>query len=430
MVYIEGILLQLFIIISPIIFYQMYFNDEKLFSFTWKPHRTLMILMICSIISVIKLPILVYFDFVLDFHTLIIMYAFLYGNRKMGLLLTVITTGLLLFDNYVWGIHELVLIPFIYVIPYLLHPLWITLFKKMKYIWAFVMSLTSVITHFLIIYITNLINPAVLTTVEFPWFLYFSLAYMIVFFVMIYITEFIGETIKLRRTVEESEKMMVVSELATSIAHEVRNPLTVVKGFVQLVEKDADKANKEYMNLVLSELDRAESIITDYLQFAKKNQLKKEIICVPQLLQTVYTVMMSFTNMKGIMFRLQIKEDLYCKGDLSKIKQVCFNLVKNAAEAIQHKNGEIFLSCYSEDLFIVIDIEDNGIGMEQAEVERMGEPFYTNKESGTGLGVMVTKSIIHEHNGLIIFESIKNQGTRVKVKLPREEGNRTNYTKQ
>lgn len=421
MVYIEEILLQLFIIISPIIFYQMYFNDEKLFTFTWKPHRTLLILMICSIVIVIKLPILVYYDFVLDFHSLIIMYAFLYGNRKMGLLLAVITPGLLLFDNYVWGIHELVLIPFIYLIPYLLHPLWMKTFKKLKYIWSFAMSLTSVIAHFLIIYITNLISPAELTTVKFPYFLYFSIAYMMVFFVMIYITEFIVETIKLRRTVEETEKMMVVSELAASIAHEVRNPLTVVKGFVQLVEKDADKSNKEYMNLVLSELDRAESIITDYLQFAKKNQLKKEIIFVPQLLQAVYTVMVSYTNMKGIIFRLLIKEDLHIKGDLSKIKQVCFNLVKNAAEAIQHKHGEIFLSCYSEDNFVVIEIEDNGIGMDQAEVDRMGEPFYTNKETGTGLGVMVTKSIIHEHNGIIAFESIKNKGTRVKVKLPREE---------
>ena len=426
MVYIEEILLQLFIIISPIIFYQMYFNDEKLFSFTWKPHRTLLILTICSVVIVIKLPILVYFDFLLDFHSLIIMYAFLYGNRKMGSLLAVFTTGLLLFDNYVWGIHELVLIPFIYFIPYLLHPIWNKLLKKMKYAWSFVMSCTSVIAHFFVIYITS----TELTTVKFPWFLYFSLAYIIVFFVMIFITEFIGETIKLRRAVEESEKMMVVSELAASIAHEVRNPLTVVKGFVQLVEKDAEKSNKEYMNLVLSELSRAESIITDYLQFAKKNQLKKEIICVRQLLQAVYTVMVSYTNMKGIIFRLQVNEELYLKGDLSKIKQVCFNLVKNAAEAIQHNYGEIFLSCYSEKKYVVIEVEDNGIGMDQTEVERMGEPFYTNKESGTGLGVMVTKSIIHEHNGLIDFESIKNQGTKVKVKLPKEEGDLVNCAKK
>lgn len=423
--YIEEILLQLFIIISPIIFYQMYFNDQKLFSFKWKPHRTLLILMVCSLVMVINL-----LDYVLDFHSLIIMYAFLYGNRKMGFLLVVFSTIFLLFDNYVWAIHELILIPCIYLIPYFLHPLWNKLFKKMKYVWSFMMSFTSIIAHFFIIYITNLINPVELTTVKFPFFLYFSLAYIIVFFVMIYITEFIGETIKLRRAVEESEKMMVVSELAASIAHEVRNPLTVVKGFVQLVERDADKSNKEYMNLVLSELDRAESIITDYLQFAKKNQLKKEIICLQQFLQAVYTVMVSYTNMRGINFRLQVNEELYFKGDLSKIKQVCFNLVKNAAEAIEHKNGEIFLSGYSESDYVVIEIEDNGIGMEQAEVDRMGEPFYTNKESGTGLGVMVTKSIIHEHNGLIVFESTKHQGTRVKVKFPKEEGNSMNCAKK
>ena len=183
---------------------------------------------------------------------------------------------------------------------------------------------------------------------------------------------------------------------------------------------------RKYIDIIVKRIKEIanEKSITD------KNQLKKEIICVRQLLQAVYTVMVSYTNMKGIAFRLQVNEDLYLKGDLSKIKQVCFNLVKNAAEAIQHNYGEIFLSCYSENKYVVIEVEDNGIGMDQTEVERMGEPFYTNKESGTGLGVMVTKSIIHEHNGLIDFESIKNQGTKVRVKLPKEERDLMNCAKK
>ena len=430
MFYLEEILLQFFIIISPIIFYQMYFNDEKLFPFSWKPHRTLLILMMFSSLIVVNFPVIVYYEFVFDFHSLIIMYVFLYAKRRLGVFLAVFTLCLLLFDNYIWGIHELILIPFIYLLPYLLHSHWYKYLKKMKYVWAFIMSITSVSAHILIIYIASLVNPEELTTVKLPWLLYFSIAYIIVFFVMIFITEFISETIRLRRTVEDSEKMMVVSELAASIAHEVRNPLTVVKGFVQLVERDSTDSNKEYMKLVLTELDRAESIITDYLQFAKKNQQNEESIALSQLLQAVHTVMGSYTNMKGIIFRLLIKEELYIKGDLSKIKQVCFNLVKNAAEAIQHENGLIYLSCYSSGNYAVIEIEDNGTGMERAEVERIGEAFYTNKESGTGLGVMVTKSIIHEHAGFIKYESIKNQGTKVKVMLPKDDENLVNYAKK
>lgn len=430
MLYLEEILLQFFIIISPIIFYQMYFNDEKLFPFTWKPHRTLLILMMFSSLIVINFPIVIYDKFILDFHSLIIMYAFLYGNRRLGVFLAVFTLLIRLVDNYLWGIYEFVLFPLIYLIPILLHSRWNKLFKKMKYVWSFIMAIVSVSAHILIIYITSLINPAELTTVKLPWLLYFSLAYILFFFVIIYITEFISETIRLRRAVENSEKMMVVSELAASIAHEVRNPLTVVKGFVQLVEKDSNDSNKEYMKLVLSELDRAESIITDYLQFAKKNQQSKEIICISQLLQAVHTVMTSYTNMKGIVFQVHVKEELYIKGDLSKIKQVCFNLVKNSAEAIEHENGLINLSCSSSGNYVVIEIEDNGVGMEQAEVERIGEAFYTNKESGTGLGVMVTKSIIQDHDGFIEYTSTKNKGTKVKVMLPKYDENLVNSAKK
>jgi len=418
MIYIEEILLQFFIIISPIVFYQMYLNDERLFSFRWKPHKTLFILMVCSVILVVKFPIIVYFDYVLDFHSLIIMYVFLYGNRKVGLFLSIFTAGFLLFDSFEWGVHELILFPFIYFMPYFLHPIWKKKSKKLKYILAFVMSATSIFLHFIIIFMTNFVVPADITTVTWYFLFYFSFSYVVVFFVMIFITEFIIETIQLRRAVEESEKMMVVSELAASIAHEVRNPLTVVKGFVQLVERDANETNKDYLNLVLSELDRAESIITDYLQLAKKNQMQKEVIQMCEVLQAVYTVMSSYTNMKGIVLQLHIGEELYFQGDRSKITQACFNLVKNAAEAIQHSNGHILLSCYAEDGYAVIEVKDNGVGMEQTEIARIGEAFYTNKESGTGLGVMVTKSIVQEHNGIIVYESEKGQGTKVKIKLP------------
>lgn len=423
MLYLEQILLHFFIILGPIIFYQMYKNDERFFPSSWKPQKIFFFLILGSTIMLFHFPLLQIGYFSFDFQSLLIMYTLLYCNKRLGVTILLIITVYRLFLNVNDGMISILLFPFVYTIPMLLQSSWDQKSKKIKYIFSLMISFVAYFFFFIILWAVLLVTNLRLITVEKPIVIviFTGICYCLVFLIMIMITEFLRENRRLKRLAHDSEKMMVVSELAAGVAHEVRNPLTVVKGFVQLVEKEVDDTSKTYMKLVLSEIDRAESIITDYLHLAKKNNLIQSNISVTEMLKTVHSVMSSFTNINGITLSLKIEDDLYIAGDPSKMKQVCYNIIKNAAEAIPHAHGEITLRSYASDMSAIIEFSDNGIGMDDKELNRIGEPFYTNKESGTGLGVMVTKSIIEEHDGVLDFQSEKDKGTVVTIRIPKLE---------
>ena len=151
----------------------------------------------------------------------------------------------------------------------------------------------------------------------------------------------------MRSQLVQSEKLTIVSELAASVAHEVRNPLTVVRGFIQLLfSNDNTKeppANKDYKNLVLSELDRAQDIITSYLDIAKQNYYQIESLNLSKLLEECASLMTSYANFKSVTIHQSIEPDLYIQGDVTKIKQVMINLIKNAIEAAPEHEGKIEL---------------------------------------------------------------------------------------
>ncbi|WP_240620201.1 sensor histidine kinase [Peribacillus acanthi] len=244
------------------------------------------------------------------------------------------------------------------------------------------------------------------------------IGYVVTLFLMIYFTEFLRENKLMKIAIQESEKMTVVSELAASIAHEVRNPLTVVKGFIQLIEKEENSSNKQYMKLVLSELDRAESLISDYLNLAKKTEIQKKPIDISDLIKSIHSVIQSYSNINGVRIQTSIEQKLYVLGDMGKLKQAFYNILKNGIEAVLDDQGLVEIKVYRSLRSVHVEFSDNGIGMNDDELLKIGEPFYTNKESGTGLGVMVTKAIIHDHGGSISYESTLRQGTLVKVSLP------------
>nr|WP_254052679.1 HAMP domain-containing sensor histidine kinase [Bacillus sp. V59.32b] len=245
-----------------------------------------------------------------------------------------------------------------------------------------------------------------------------GLCYTVVLLTMVFYEEYMEENDLLRIQIINSEKMNVVSELAASVAHEIRNPLTVVRGFIQLMKDDESAMNKEYMQLVLSELARAESIIADYLDLAKQNSEKREIFQVSSLIKDVMNVMKSYSNMNGVDLSYYIHHDYKLIGDLGKLKQVFYNLIKNSVESINHTNGRVMINVTKHDGKALIAITDNGIGMDQQQLERIGEPFFTLKDTGTGLGVMVTKSIIESHHGGIEYESEPGKGTEIFMTLP------------
>lgn len=233
-----------------------------------------------------------------------------------------------------------------------------------------------------------------------------------------YLTEYLNENAILRTEMQKSEKLNIVSELAASVAHEVRNPLTVVRGFIQLLESTEDVKNKDYMRLVLAELDRAEQIISDYLNLARPQIEKKEHICLSAQLIEMTTLMSSFAAMQGVYLQVEISESLYTIGDKTKLKQAIMNVVKNGIEAIQGNKGYLKVTAIQKDETIVIRVKDSGVGMTKEQLARLGQPYYSLKEKGTGLGLMVTFSILQAHNGTLEYKSESGKGTEAIIILP------------
>ncbi len=230
------------------------------------------------------------------------------------------------------------------------------------------------------------------------------------------ITEFKETEALLRR----SEKLTAVGELAAGVAHEIRNPLTSLKGFATLVYSSSeDDKSKEFLQIMLSEIDRINFIVSEFMLLAKPQEKEFGESDLISLLQHVVALLKSQAILKNIVIRTQYECDHFpILGEENQLKQVFVNVVKNAIEAMPN-GGTIFVKVKeNEKKEAVITIVDQGVGIPEHQLPRIGEPFYTLKENGTGLGLMVSFSIIDNHNGRMRLTSVEGEGTTVEVILP------------
>ncbi|WP_410513675.1 HAMP domain-containing sensor histidine kinase [Paenibacillus sp. BR2-3] len=222
---------------------------------------------------------------------------------------------------------------------------------------------------------------------------------------------------KFNNDLQRSEKMGIISELAASVAHEVRNPLLITRGFLQILGERSGHKEKEYLQMAVMELDRASLIISDFLTFAKPEIEAADLLDVSGELTHVAGVLVPLANLQSSEIVLKLQNGLYVQGSSSKLKQAFINIIKNSVEAIQ-ENGLITITLWRSGNHIIVSVRDNGEGMKSSELARLGEPYFSNKTKGTGLGLMVTFRIIEAMGGTIKFHSQKGEGTEVIVKLP------------
>ncbi|UKS27396.1 sensor histidine kinase [Paenibacillus sp. HWE-109] len=217
--------------------------------------------------------------------------------------------------------------------------------------------------------------------------------------------------------VQVSEKMEMISSLTASVAHEVRNPLQVTRGFLQLVAESSNEKNKSHISIAIGELDRASDIITDFLTFAKPQEEEFTELNISKELKQIEGIIVPLATSHGGNVYLHIPRDLFMQGNSPKLKQALINIIKNSIEAFQ-KDGQIHIKAYEEQDEVIILIKDNGSGIEPAQLSKLGEPYFTTKVKGTGLGLMVTFRIIEAMKGTIRFSSQKNVGTEVMIRFP------------
>ncbi|MCC3372700.1 HAMP domain-containing sensor histidine kinase [Cohnella sp. REN36] len=216
---------------------------------------------------------------------------------------------------------------------------------------------------------------------------------------------------------QRTEKLEIISDLAASIAHEVRNPLQVTRGFLQLLAGRADPKSKSYFELATNELDRASDIITDFLTFAKPEMDTVSVLDVPAELKKIESMMAPLAAMHGGVIRFHAEDRLYVVGNASKFKQAFINMIKNSIEAL-NKEGWIEIKAVARDGQVVVWIRDNGEGMDEEQLAQLGVPYFSTKTKGTGLGMMVTMRIIEVMRGTIEFRSQKEKGTEITIRFP------------
>ncbi len=214
-----------------------------------------------------------------------------------------------------------------------------------------------------------------------------------------------------------TEKLLAVGELAAGVAHEIRNPLTTLKGFIQFI-REGNKSEM-YLDLMESELDRIETITHEFLLLAKPQVYECKPIRAEQLMENVHRLLIAQANLFNIELIMKVESNLpmiMCAENA--IKQVFINLIKNAIEAMPN-GGRIMVEVMrlgTDD--ICVYIRDEGCGIEKDRIAKLGQPFYSLKEEGSGLGLMVCSKIIKEHNGTIEFISELGKGTTVEITLP------------
>ena len=222
--------------------------------------------------------------------------------------------------------------------------------------------------------------------------------------------------------IQELEKLSVVGELAAGIAHEIRNPLTSLIGFTQVLkERATDDPMDGYLNIMLDELDRINDIIDKFMFIAQPDKtvnFRKHSI--NSIISNVIESMEREFSLKGI--RIVFDDDTMIRAecDQSLITKVLKNLIQNALEATDENSEDIKVSLKDiSETHYLIQITDKGSGMTNERLKKLFEPFYTTKEKGTGLGLMINRRIIELHQGIIDFKSEVGKGTQVKITLPK-----------
>ncbi|KMJ58246.1 sporulation kinase [Bacillus sp. LL01] len=230
----------------------------------------------------------------------------------------------------------------------------------------------------------------------------------------------ITEKREMEDQLRKSDTLTVVGELAAGIAHEIRNPMTALKGFIQLLQNSMEEDQYGmYFDVITSELKRIESIITEFLVLAKPQAISYQKKSVTVIMKETLDLLSAQASLDNVQFVTTIEEglpDIHCEPN--QLKQVFINILKNAIE-VMPKGGTVSVSLSKvEGEQVLISIMDEGIGIPEDKLKKLGEPFYTTKDRGTGLGLMVSYKIVEEHNGTIEVNSELGRGTTFDIRLP------------
>lgn len=215
----------------------------------------------------------------------------------------------------------------------------------------------------------------------------------------------------LRKELIKMERLSIIGQMAASITHEIRNPLAVVRGFIQLMQKRRNSSEEQYYTIVMDELDRVNGIISDFLSLARTRVVERSLCQLNDILSSLYPIILAEANLRDLQVNLQLDEQMpELLLNENEMKQLILNLANNSMDAMESR-GTLTLITRKRGQTGELLVQDTGCGMSKQVMDRLFEPFFTTKEKGTGLGLPVCQSIVEKNGGVISVDSVVEVGT-------------------
>ena len=340
-----------------------------------------------------------YIGYQLLFSNLILVIAYI--KRKYISIVLISISTLLFFYNDIGSF-----IYYIYILEYILYFILHLFLKNKKYIFI---SIFFIIKLFIVL-------------ITFKENVLFSLVILLSLYVMSYVIVDLlnkGEDIiSYHMSIKNIEKEKQIRMSLFKITHEIKNPIAVCKGYLDMFDVNNQEHSKKYIPIIKNEIKRTLILLEDFLAMTKI-KINKDLLDINFLIENSIDEMESILKANNISINLDLIDDeIYVMGDYNRLMQVFINIIKNSIEAIENKKGVITIKEEIKKKQIYIYIEDNGKGINKETLKQLGMPFYTTKTNGTGLGVSLSKEIINAHNGTMKYFSKENEGTKIQIVLP------------
>ncbi|MGJ7922277.1 ATP-binding protein [Neobacillus sp. LXY-4] len=410
----DHILLQMLMVLFPIILHQALLNNRKLEekeSFYWGMVFT--VTMGLCLAFAIKIDDGVF----LDLRMVPWFLGFIYGGKAVGIFVTTFYVVVRFFVGGDGMIPAFIVLLLGSLVIWRFRSYYLKWERKKKILFSilFLIILSSLIP----VFGTILLDKS-LTTSRLFINIGFVTTNAITLWLAVHLMESYQEKQDLVKEIQKNEKLQVVGQVAASVAHEIRNPMTSVRGFIQLLSasKNININEKNQLQLCLDELDRANAIISDYLSLGKNPELEQHaVLDITKLATRSVDTLTSYATINGVNITIDACVNAYVMGNNGRFQQMLVNLIKNGIEAAR-PNGYVKVKVSMIDQQVEIIVEDDGVGMTPQQMENIGLPYYSTKEKGTGLGLMVTLQIIKEMNGIWNVSSQQNKGTAFKIYFP------------
>ncbi len=409
--FIDGIIINLLYVLFPIMVYLVFISYKKNSHTNDSNDNTMLsILLITSLYLIIRFDNLYDLKFCIILCNIPLLISYL---KNLNLTNIVLSVGILFYYDKFYNFNIYMLI-----VEYCTYFFVYKIIRKNKIDYKYLINSFVLIKGFVLSFQEFALMQNYHTFIfSFLYVFLLMLCFYFISYIVFYLLDNVEQILNVNNTLKELEKEKVLRSSLFKLTHEIKNPIAVCKGYLDMMDTNDPKKIKKYLPIIKSEVNRTLVIMDDFLDYSKI-KIEKDIIDMNMLIEDTLDSLNYIFKKNDITIKSDLlDDDIYINGDYNRLKQVLVNVFKNSIEA-KREDMLIELKTKVTKNHFVIEIFDNGIGMDSETLSKVYDTFYTTKKNGTGLGVAISKEIIDLHEGKIKYESEFGKGTKVFITLP------------